>query len=293
MPGLLSDVGRHHHLAQIGAVLAPICCQGQPPRRSGRVPMKHDDGGTLLGVAVRSRQLGLHDQAGAVFHQNTPHQAQHRVCAGRLLERRASGPNIEAWGAFERRSPRTSTSALRLRCVGRVSVDHGSVLAQRMPRRNALLDIYIDEQRSRHLVRSPHRHLRPCRGRGESCFAKGVELGIFQQPVRPPMEIREQARGHSRPTADLRARVHAVVRLARSGHSCLVQRNRMVNVGSADFPAFRLAQWKVRLRFQTEFRRCVGKQNHKCRSGDRLCCTSPVWDSSTESSAVAWVHEQT
>ena len=39
---------------------------------------------------------------------------------GDFLNSRASGSVVEAWVAFDRRSPRKSTSALRLRRVGRV-----------------------------------------------------------------------------------------------------------------------------------------------------------------------------
>ncbi len=81
---------RDHHLAQLGdevrAVVTAVCGQVQAPRRTGRVAVKHVDGSTPLGVAVRPRQVGLHDHPGAVFHQAMPHEAQHSAGAGGLLE---------------------------------------------------------------------------------------------------------------------------------------------------------------------------------------------------------------
>lgn len=47
---------------------------------------------------------------------------------GDFLNSRASGSVIEAWVAFDRRSPRKSTSALRLRRVGRVIESSSAVV---------------------------------------------------------------------------------------------------------------------------------------------------------------------
>lgn len=96
---------------------------------------------------------------------------------GDVLNRRASGSIVEARVALERRSPRKSASALRLRR----GAGHRS---QRMPRRDALLKIDVDQQRSRHLVRSAHCDLRPRSGVGASCSAAGLEAGTLQRLVK-------------------------------------------------------------------------------------------------------------
>ena len=86
---------RDDHLAElgddVGAVLAAIRSQGQPPGRSGRMAVEHVDGSTAFDVPASLREVCLHDQPGSVFHQTMPYEAEHRACAGRFLEHPGAG----------------------------------------------------------------------------------------------------------------------------------------------------------------------------------------------------------
>lgn len=123
--GTSGDMRHHNHLLQlgdeVGAVIAAVSCQCQTPVRSRRMAVGHVDCGTAFDMPIRLSQVGLHDRAGTVLHLAMPHKAQLGACAGRLLERLGLG------GAFERRTPRKSTSALRLRRVGQF-MGSGSVV---------------------------------------------------------------------------------------------------------------------------------------------------------------------
>ena len=82
-------------------------------------------------------------------------------------------------------TPLSSVEPIKLGIQRAERVIHNSPdLTKGMSRRDAILEIDVAEQRSRHLVRSAHRHLRTYRGDDESCSAMGVEAGVFQQPVR-------------------------------------------------------------------------------------------------------------
>lgn len=67
--------------------------------------------------------------------------------------------------------------------TGERIIHHLSDLAQRMSRRDPLLQIDIAEQRPARLVRPAHHHPHSNRAKGESCSQIGVEAGLFQRPV--------------------------------------------------------------------------------------------------------------
>jgi hypothetical protein len=105
----------------------------------------------------------------------------------------------DGWSAFGRVEP----VELGIQ-AGQSLVDDPADLPQRVPRRDARIEIHVAEQRPRRLVRAPHHHLRQRCLPDESRSAKRVEGAVLQQPVNAQKRIKRRSIDHMLWRSDLK-----------------------------------------------------------------------------------------